>query len=147
MSPIPTRARGLYALLLKWLNESSMIEYNKKLVSNARTLRKNMTPEEKRLWYDFLKRLPYNVRRQHNIENYIVDFYIAEKKVVIEVDGIQHLSIEQRQDDERRDAVLNAWGISVLRYSNESVRNSFDLVARDILDHLGLDFQDINYSE
>lgn len=117
-----------------------MIEYNKKFVSNARTLRKNMTPEEKHLWYDFLKGLPYNVRRQHNIENYIVDFYIAEKKIVIEVDGIQHLSMEQREDDERRDAVLNAWGISVLRYSNESVRNSFDLVARDILDHLGLDF-------
>ncbi len=62
-----------------------MIPYNKKLVSNARTLRKNMTPEEKHLWYDFLKRLPLNVRRQHNIENYIVDFYIAEKKIVVEV--------------------------------------------------------------
>jgi len=60
-----------------------MIPYNKKLVSNARDLRKNMTPEEKHLWYDFLKRLPLNVRRQHNIENYIVDFYIAEKKIVI----------------------------------------------------------------
>ena len=73
-----------------------MIPYNKKLVSNARTLRKNMTSEEKHLWYDFLKRLPYNVRRQHNIENYIVDFYIAEKKVVIEVDGRQHLSFEHK---------------------------------------------------
>ena len=50
-----------------------------------------MTPEEKHLWYDFLKRLPMNVRRQHNIENYIVDFYIAEKKIVIEIDGRQHL--------------------------------------------------------
>ena len=58
-----------------------MIPYNKKLVSNAQILRKNMTPEEKHLWYDFLKRLPLNVRRQHNIENYIVDFYIAEKRI------------------------------------------------------------------
>jgi len=57
-----------------------MIPYNKKLVSNSKTLRKNMTPEEKRLWYDFLKELPYNVRRQHVIGNYIVDFYIAEKR-------------------------------------------------------------------
>ena len=60
-----------------------MIPYNKKLGSNAKTLRKNMTPEEKHLWYDFLKRLPLTVRRQHPIENYIVDFYIAEKKIVI----------------------------------------------------------------
>lgn len=67
-----------------------MIPYNKNLVKNAQELRKNMTPEEKHLWYDFLKKLPFNVRRQHNIENYIVDFYIAEKKAVIEVDGIQH---------------------------------------------------------
>ena len=98
--------------------ELKMIPYNKSLVSNARTLRKNMTPEEKHLWYDFLKRLPYNVRRQHNIENYIVDFYIAEKKIVIEVDGVQHLSSEHKEADEQRDAVLSSWGIVVLRYSN-----------------------------
>ena len=67
-----------------------MIPYNKKLVQNARALRKNMTPEEKHLWYDLLKRLPLNVRRQHNIENYILDFYIAEKKIAIEIDGVQH---------------------------------------------------------
>ena len=117
-----------------------MIPYNKKLVSNARTLRKNMTSEEKHLWYDFLKRLPYNVRRQHNIENYIVDFYIAEKKVVIEVDGRQHLSFEHKEADEERDAVLAAWGISVLRYSNDNIRNNFNDVADDILRKLELDF-------
>ena len=52
-----------------------MIPYNKKLVNNARMLRKRMTKEEKRIWYDFLKKLPFTVKRQHNIENYIVDFY------------------------------------------------------------------------
>ncbi len=87
-----------------------MIPYNKKLVSNARFLRKNMTPEEKHLWYDFLKRLPFNVRRQHNIENYIVDFYIAEKKTVIEIDGLQHLLPEHKKTDEQRDALLSTWG-------------------------------------
>ena len=70
-----------------------------------------MTPEEKHLWYDFLKRLPYNVRRQHNIENYIVDFYIAKKKIVIEVDGIQHTSPEHKKTDAQRDASLAAWGL------------------------------------
>ena len=119
-----------------------MIPYNKKLVSNARTLRKNMTPEEKHLWYDFLKRLPVNVRRQHNIETYIVDFYIAEKKIVIEVDGRQHLLPEHKEADEQRDAVLANWGISVLRYSNDSIRNNFDAVAEDILKRLGFDYSD-----
>lgn len=106
-----------------------MIPYNKKLVSNARTLRKNMTPEEKHLWYNFLKRLPVNVRWQHNIENYIVDFYIAEKKIVIEIDGRQNLLPEHKKADEQREAVLATWGISVLRYSNNSIRNNFNAVA------------------
>ena len=120
-----------------------MIPYNKKLVSNARELRKNMTPEEKHLWYDFLKRLPLTVHRQHNIESYILDFYIAEKKVAIEVDGRQHLMPEHKMGDEKRDAFLASWGISVLRYSNDSIRNHFPMVARDILQKLGLDFSDL----
>ena len=120
-----------------------MIPYNKKLVSNARTLRKNMTPEEKHLWYDFLKRLPVNVRRQHNIGNYIVDFYIAEKKIVIEVDGRQHLLPEHKESDEQRDAALATWEISVLRYSNDNIRNNFNAVAEDILKHLELDYSDL----
>ena len=120
-----------------------MIPYNKSLIENARTLRKNMTPEEKRLWYDFLKRLPFNVRRQHNIENYIVDFYIAARKVVIEVDGIQHLARDNKELDNQRDAVLASWGITVLRYSNESIRKNFHNVVADILKKLGLSFSDL----
>ena len=120
-----------------------MIPYNKKLVSNAQILRKNMTPEEKHLWYDFLKRLPFNVRRQHNIENYIVDFYIAEKKTVIEIDGVQHLLMEHKEADKQRDQILNSWNITVLRYSNENIRNNFNAVVEDILKKLELDFSDL----
>ena len=120
-----------------------MIPYNAGLTKNARDLRKNMTPEEKHLWYDFLKLLPITVRRQHNIENYIVDFYIAEKKIVIEVDGIQHNAEENRAADEKRDADLSHWGIKVLRYSNESINKNFAMVAEDILKHLGLSFADL----
>ena len=120
-----------------------MIPYNKKLVSNARILRKNMTPEEKHLWYDFLKRLPFNVRRQHNIENYIVDFYIAEKRIVIEVDRRQHTIPEHRTADEERDKTLAAWNITVLRYSNDSIRNNFNTVTSDILKNLKLNFSDL----
>ena len=120
-----------------------MIPYNKKLVSNARSLRKSMTPEEKHLWYDFLKRLPFNVRRQHNIENYIVDFYIAEKKTVIEIDGIQHASPDHKEADEKRDHFLAAWNITVLRYSNESIRKNFNIVTDDILRKLELGYEDL----
>ena len=98
-----------------------MIPYNKNLVQNARELRKNMTPEEKHLWYDFLKKLPLTVKRQHNIENYIVDFYIASKKIAIEIDGGQHYTPENKAEDERRDTLLATWGINVLRYARGDV--------------------------
>ena len=120
-----------------------MFPYNKKLVSTAKTLRKNMTPEEKHLWYDFLKKLPMNVRRQHNIENYIVDFYIAERKIVIELDGIQHSSTDHQETDKTRDIVLSTWGIKVLRYSNKNINQNFKSVQEDILKHLGLSFSDL----
>ena len=120
-----------------------MIPYNKKLVSNARELRNNMTPEERHLWYDFFKKLPFRVRRQHNIENYIVDFYIAEKKIVIEIDGRQHRLPEHKEADAKRDADLAVWGITVLRYSNDSIRNHFNAVAEDILSKLDLNFSDL----
>ena len=120
-----------------------MIPYNKKLVSNARELRNNMTPEERHLWYDFLRRLPLNVRRQHNIENYIVDFYIAEKKIVIELDGIQHTSPEHKEADKERDKFLASWKITVLRYSNENIRKNFRAVVEDIMKKLELDYKDL----
>ena len=120
-----------------------MIPYNRKLIKNAQELRKNMTPEEKHLWYDFFKRLPCTVKRQHNIDNYIVDFYIPKKKIVIEVDGIQHNSTEHKEADAKRDAVLTEWDITVLRYSNESINKSFVYVAQDILNKIGLSFEDL----
>lgn len=121
-----------------------MLPYNRNLDTNARKLRKNMTPEEKHLWYDFLKKLPVTVRRQHVIEHYIVDFYIAEKKIVIEVDGIQHEMPEHLKADEQRDKDLSAWGISVLRYSNVAINSCFEWVVDDILQKLGLTYQDIS---
>jgi len=102
-----------------------------------------MTPEEKHLWYDFLKRLPFNVRRQHNIENYIVDFYIAEKKIVIEIDGRQHSTPEHKESDRQRDSALSSWNITVLRYSNDSIRNNFNAVVADILKNLELTLDDL----
>ena len=120
-----------------------MIPYNSNFVANARLLRKNMTPEEKHLWYDFLKRLPMTVKRQHNLGNYIVDFYIAKTKTVIEIDGRQHEARKNHEADIFRDAELSKWGIGVLRYSNESIDKNFNTVCSEILKHLKLNFSDL----
>ena len=120
-----------------------MIPYSSKLKGNARELRKNMTPEEKRLWYDLLKRLPMTAKRQHRIESYIVDFYIAEKKLVIEIDGRQHLMEENKKADQERDAKLKEWGIEVLRYSNHSINEDFGRITEHLLNRLGLKYSDL----
>ena len=88
-------------------------DYNKGLKDNSQSLRKNMTPEEKHLWYDFLKLLPVTVNRQKSIGNYIVDFYIHSKKLVIEIDGIQHKSIEHKDKDiSQINRILKELGVS-----------------------------------
>ena len=117
--------------------------YNKSLVKNSQTLRKNMTPEEKMIWYQFLKRLPYTVNRQKLIGNFIVDFYIAEKRTVIEIDGVQHKTPENEEKDKERDAELEKLNIRVLRYTNKSVNTVFNRVCDDILIKLGLTVNDL----
>ncbi len=112
--------------------------YNKSLAKNSQSLRKNMTPEEKQIWYNFLKRLPCTVNRQKVIGSYIVDFYIAEKRTVIEIDGVQHKTKENEEKDKERDADLNKLGIQVLRYTNKAVNTNFIKVCEDILMKFGL---------
>ena len=117
--------------------------YNKNYVPLAQQLRKEMTPEEKHLWYDFLKKLPCTVNRQKNIGNYIVDFYIASKNIVIEIDGLQHDMPEHNEKDNERDFELSKLGIRVLRYTNKSINNSFKDVCDDILTHSKLTWDDL----
>ena len=103
-------------------------KYNKSLVKNSQCLRKGMTDEEKHLWYDFLRYLPVTVNRQKVIENYIVDFYIFAKKIVIELDGSQHGKEENHLKDETRDKVLH----------DLEINTNFDSVCRDILKNLDI---------
>ena len=110
--------------------------YNEKLINNSRELRKNMTPEEKHLWYDFLKDINITVHRQKVIFDYIVDFYIPSAKIVIEIDGSQHYEKENRKDDKERDFKLNSEGIKVLRYTNLQIKRDFENVCRDILNNI-----------
>jgi len=109
---------------------------NSKLTGISKVLRKNMTPEEKHLWYDFLKKLPQTVHRQRVIGRYVVDFYCASAKLVIELDGSQHREEKGAISDYERDAYLHSIGITVLRYSNFDVNKRFDDVCRDILSRI-----------
>ena len=110
--------------------------HNPRLRGHAKQLRKNMTKEERRLWYDFLKGLPVMVHRQKVIGDYIVDFYIAEVKIVIELDGSQHYEPEGKRMDEARDTYLQSLGITVLRYSNADVNLRFSSVCEDVWNRL-----------
>ena len=116
--------------------EGIRVDSEKNLVEFSRALRKNMTRHERHLWYDFLKPLPIMVHRQKIIGPYIVDFYVAEKKLVIELDGSQHYDIPGKQADEIRDQFLREQGLTVLRYANSDLDKNFRGVCQDILLHL-----------
>ena len=111
---------------------------NAKLRGNAQKLRRDMTKEERRLWYDFLKQLPVTVNRQKVIGSYIVDFYCASAKLAIELDGSQHYEEEGAASDRERDRALNCLGISVVRYSNDDINRNFNGVCTDLLRRFGL---------
>ena len=107
-------------------------KYNGTLIGKAKRLRREMTKEERHLWYDCLKQLPVTVHRQKVLGNFIVDFYIASCKIVIEVDGAQHYEDVHRQKDIQRDSELNQMGCTVLRYSNADINQRFQSVCDDI---------------
>ncbi|MBQ8576224.1 MAG: endonuclease domain-containing protein [Clostridia bacterium] len=109
---------------------------NSKLTTNAKTLRKNMTKEERHLWYDFLKTQSITFNRQKVIGIYIVDFYCATAKLVIELDGSQHYEDKGKEADIKRDRYLSKLGLTVLRYSNYDINTNFEGVCSDILTHI-----------
>ena len=109
---------------------------NPRLTPFAQKLRREMTKEERRLWYDFLKDLPVSFNRQKVLGSYIAGFYCASSKIVIELDGSQHFEINGIKSDEKRDAYFTSLGIRVLRYSNEDIKYNFDGVCEDILQKL-----------
>ncbi len=112
---------------------------NRKLTGVSKTLRKNMTKQERHLWYDFLKDLPVTVNRQKVIGKYIVDFYCASAKIAIELDGSGHYSEAGEKKDKERDLFLSKQGIKVLRYSNTDVNENFESVCEHILNSLLLE--------
>ena len=124
-----------------------MYPYNESLTEFAKELRKNMTPEDRHLWYDFLKFLPLTVKRQYVVGNYILDFFIPSVNIAIEIDGSQHAEIEGKKADEIRDKDLSEVGIKVIRYTNPQINKQFDWVVIDILKKVGIDYNDLKKKE
>ena len=101
-------------------------------LNTAKSLRKDMTPHERKLWYLFLRDYPIKFYKQRIIHRYIVDFYCASAKIVIEIDGSQHYEEEGRRQDIKRSRVLESCGLKVLRYSNREIDREFSSVCEDI---------------
>ena len=102
-----------------------MKQYNKANIPLAKELRKNMTPWERKLWYEFLRSYPVRFQRQKAIGNYIVDFYCAQAQLVIELDGGGHYTPEQIKDDEERSNTLHKMKLRVIRICNLDIDRNF----------------------
>ena len=100
-------------------------KYNRNTVQNAKILRKNMTKEERHLWYDYLRNYPIKFSRQKVLGKYIADFYSAEAKIIIELDGSQHYDEEIKEKDMIRTEYLKKYGLKVVRIPNIEVNRNF----------------------
>ena len=100
-------------------------KHNKKLVPNAKQLRKEMTKEERHLWYDFLRDYPVRFLRQKVLGSQIVDFYCAKANLIVELDGSQHFEDENIEKDMQRTEFLESYGLKVIRIPNNEVNNNF----------------------
>lgn len=101
-------------------------------LENARRLRREMTPHERKLWYLFLRKYPVKIYKQRIIGKYIADFYCASAKLVIEIDGSQHYEPQGKAYDMERSAFLSALGLEVLRFSNREIDRDFRGVCKQI---------------
>ena len=120
-----------------------MKEYNKANIPLAKQLRKNMTPWERKLWYEYLRNYPVRFQRQKAIGNYIVDFYCAKIGLIIELDGSGHYTAEQAEKDAVRTKELEAMGLTVLRICNVDVRRNF----RGVCEYIDLTVNDLSLSQ
>ena len=109
-----------------------MKDYNKENIPLAKTLRKNMTSWERKLWYDFLRYYPVRFQRQKAIGNYIADFYCAKARLVIELDGGGHYTAELAKKDEMRTKDLKSMNLTVVRICNLDIDRNFSGVCEYI---------------
>jgi len=99
-------------------------------------MRRNPTPAEKKLWEEYLKTFPHRVLRQRPTDRFIVDFYCAALRLVIEIDGAVHLSESTQTYDVERTIELEKYGLQVIRFTNDDVMNNFEDVCRQIAEFI-----------
>ena len=112
--------------------------YNPVNVFKARKLRKEMTPQERKLWQSFLRTYPIRFIRQRPVDHYILDFYCASRKIAIEIDGQQHSSSSGEEYDRQRSDILSIYKIRVIRFSNHEIDNQFEAVCQRICKEIPL---------
>ena len=109
-----------------------MLPQNKDLKLRARDMRKNATPQERHLWYDYLSKYPLHFYRQMIIDSYIVDFYCPKASLVVELDGSHHFTEDAKAYDEERTKLMHSLGLEVIRFTNDDVDNNFKAVCEQI---------------
>ena len=108
------------------------VDYRRRLKRSARALRRDPTPAERKLWFEFLRHCPLKFTRQKPLGNYVADFYCASRLLVIELDGDSHFADAAQAYDARRTASLDSLGITVMRFTNLEVMQEFEGVCQRI---------------
>ena len=108
------------------------LKKNNKLLNAAKDLRRNMTPQENHLWYDFLQHYPVKIYKQRIIDHFIADFYCHQARLVIEIDGAGHYTPKGKSYDEARTEILERYDLCVLRFSNRDIDDNFEGVCHVI---------------
>jgi len=108
------------------------IKYIAALIPLAKKLRREMTPQEKCLWYGFLANFSPRFQRQKTIDRFIVDFYCYKAKLIVEIDGSQHYTEAGLAYDAERESILNSYGLRTIRFSNRDVNENFEGVCNAI---------------
>ena len=101
------------------------LKYNGNYIPLAKNLRKNATREENHLWYDYLSKYHVRFQRQKVIDGFIADFYCHKAKLVIEIDGAQHYTVEGQERDDFRTDVLSGYDLQVIRFTNRQINENF----------------------
>jgi very-short-patch-repair endonuclease len=114
------------------MRDRRLVPYRVPLKKPARALRKESTPAERKLWYEFLRDLPEKFTRQKPLGSYIADFYCSANRLVIEIDGDSHFTTDGERRDARRTAALEAHGLRLIRFTNAEVMQRFEAVCQRI---------------
>ncbi len=114
------------------MRDRRIVPYNLRLKAPSRTLRRQSTPAERKLWFEFLRDLPEKFTRQKPLGSYVVDFYCSRLRLVVEVDGDSHFTADGEAQDAKRTAALAVLGLRVIRFTNAEVMHQFEAVCASI---------------